>query len=414
MVPAVKLGGKPLLFKTSKPDKKGLFSCQAPQSAANPIPCYAPAQIRKAYDVPSKLTGAGETIAIVDAFGDPLLLNDLALFDATFGLPTPTVNVICPDSRGCPTFDPTNADQVGWAAEISLDVQWSHAIAPGATIDLVVAYSDQDADIQTAQHYVVANNLGDVLSQSFGEGEACMAPAILDETHQDFVTAQSEKMTVFASAGDQGAAQVSQPPTCGGSASYFLSASTPASDPLVTGVGGTHLNANFNNGAYHSETVWNDSGNSADLDFGAGGGGFSTIYQKPSYQDNANTGSTARGVPDVTYNGDVLGGVLAVCSECNGGAPAFFIFGGTSAGSPQWAAITALADQSAGHRLGFLNPALYAIANSSRYKFAFNDVTSGNNSWDVSGISGYSAGPGWDPASGLGSPDAAHLISLLA
>jgi len=211
-----------------------------------------------------------------------------------------------------------------------------------------------------------------------------------------------------ARTGDFGAAQIN----CSGTA-FVLAVSTPASDPLVTGVGGTHLNANFNNGEYHSETVWNDSGNPAGLDFGAGGGGFSTLYQKPSYQDNANTTNTFRGVPDLTYNGDVLGGVLGVCSECDGGVPNFFIFGGTSSGSPQWAAITALADQAAGHRLGFLNPALYAIANGPHYQFAFHDITSGNNSWDVSGVSGYSAGPGWDPASGLGSPDAAHLISLL-
>jgi subtilase family serine protease len=411
MVPALKMVGRPLSFKTTGPDKHGLFSCQAAQSATNPVPCYAPAQIRKAYDIPGKLTGAGETIVIIDAFGDPLLLNDLALFDATFGLPTPTVNVICPDSRGCPTFDPTNPDEIGWAGEISLDVQWSHAIAPGATIDLVVAYSDADADIQTAQHYVVTNNLGDVLSQSFGEGETCMDPTIQAAQHADFVTAESENMTVFASAGDLGAAQGSQAGVCGGSAPFFLSASTPASDPLVTGVGGTHLNANFNNGAYHSETVWNNSGQSPD--FGAGGGGFSTIYAKPSYQDNANTSSSFRGVPDVTYNGDVYGGVLAVCSECNAGVPAFFIFGGTSAGSPQWAAITALADQAAGHRLGFLNPALYAIANGNHYRQVFNDVTTGNNSWDISGVTGYSAGPGWDPASGLGSPDAKSLIKYL-
>ena len=407
MVPAVKMIGRPLIFKTTGPDKHGLFSCQAAQSATNPVPCYAPAQIRKAYDIRSNLTGAGETIVIIDAFGDPLLLNDLALFDATFGLPTPTVNVICPDSRGCPTFDPTNPNEVNWAGEISLDVQWSHAIAPGATIDLVVAYSDADADIQTAQHYVVTNNLGDVLSQSFGEGEKCMDPTIQAEQHQDFVTADKENMTVFASAGDEGASQ----PDCNGDGNFFLSASTPASDPLVTGVGGTHLNANFNNGAYHSETVWNNSGQSPD--FGAGGGGFSTIYAKPSYQDNANTSSSFRGVPDVTYNGDVYGGVLGVCSECNGGVPTFFIFGGTSAGSPQWAAITALADQAAGHRLGFLNPALYAIANGNHYRQVFNDVTTGNNSWDISGVTGYSAGPGWDPASGLGSPDAKSLIKYL-
>jgi subtilase family serine protease len=406
MAPAVGMVGEPLYQKTEGPSQPGLFPCQVPQSATNPVPCYAPAQIRRAYDIPRYLTGAGQTIVIIDAFGDPTVDSDLALFDSTFGLPTPTLNVICPD--GCPAFNPSSADEVGWAGEISLDVQWSHAMAPGATIDLVVALSDQDPDILAALQYVVGNNLGDVLSQSYGQGETCMAPSVFAAQHQAFETAASENMTVFASAGDSGAAE----PDCTGTG-YFLSASTPASDPLVTGVGGTHLDADFTTGAYHFETVWNNSGEPAALDFGAGGGGFSTIYPRPFYQDSAETGSAFRGVPDVTYNGDVFGGVLGVCSECNAGTPTFVIFGGTSAGPPQWSGITALADQAAGHRLGFLNPTLYAIATSPLYHYAFHDITVGNNSWDVSGVTGYSAGPGWDPASGLGSPHAAHLIKLL-
>jgi subtilase family serine protease len=407
MVPAILMGGKPLYAKTTGPDKKGLLSCQAPQSAANPVPCYAPAQIRKAYDIPGNLTGAGETIAIIDAFGDPLLLNDLALFDATFGLPTPTVNVICPDSRGCPTVDPTNPDEVSWAAEISLDVQWSHAIAPGATIDLVVAYSDADADIQTAQRYVVTNNLGDVLSQSFGENELCLQAetSIFNATVTAFQTAQANNMSVFASSGDQGSATLN----CAGTA-YVEGVNLPASDPLVTSVGGTHLNANYTTGTYQSESVWNDSG--LNPDFGAGGGGFSTIFSRPSYQTG--TGSAFRGVPDVTYSGDVYNGVLVVFSEGNGGTPAFFIFGGTSAGSPQWAALASLADQAAGHDLGFLNPSLYNLAGSAFYASIFHDITVGNNAWDVSGEPGYSAHRGWDAASGLGSPIANSLILFLS
>jgi len=406
MAPAVSMGGAPLYQKTQGPSQSGQFSCQAPPSATNPLPCYAPAQIRRAYNIPRYLTGAGRTIVIIDAFGDPAVESDLALFSSTFGLPAPTLNVICP--QGCPTFDPSNADQVGWAGEISLDVQWSHAIAPGATIDLVVARSDQDPDILAAQQYVVRHNLGDVLSQSFGQGETCMAPSVFAAQHQVFKTAASEGMTVFASAGDSGAAQAD----CTGTG-YFLSASTPASDPLVTGVGGTHLDADLTTGAYHFETVWNNSGQPAAYDFGAGGGGFSTIYPRPYYQKSAQTGSAFRGVPDVAYNADLFGGVLGVCSVCNGGTPAFFIFGGTSAGPPQWSGITALADQAAGHRLGFLNPALYAIAAGPLYRYAFHDINAGNNSWDLSGVTGYSAGPGWDPASGLGSPNAAHLIGLL-
>jgi subtilase family serine protease len=405
MVPAVSMGGSPLYAKTAGPNGSGLFSCQAPQSASNHVPCYAPKQIRNAYNIPRYLTGAGQTIVIIDAFGNPYIAGDLTVFDKVFGLPTAHLNIICPVG-GCPTFDPNSADQVSWAVEIALDTQWAHAIAPRATIDLVIAKSDMDPDILAAQQFVVQNNLGDVLSQSFGEGETCMAPDVFTAQHQAFALAQSERMTVFASAGDTGAAQ----PDCTGTG-FFLSASTPASDPLVTGVGGTHLNANFVTGAYHGETVWNNSGQSPD--FGATGGGFSTIYPRPSYQFLVRTGSAFRGVPDVTYNGDVYGGVLTVVSAINGGLPAFTIVGGTSAGSPQWSGITALADQAAGHRLGFLNPSLYAIAASPFYRFAFHDITVGNNSWDTSGITGYSAGPGWDPASGLGSPNAANLIRLL-
>ena len=219
-----------------------------------------------------------------------------------------------------------------------------------------------------------------MLSQSFGEGETCMEPSIFSAQHQVFVKAEAEHMTVFASAGDSGSAQ----PDCNSDGGYFLSVGTPASDPLVTGVGGTHLNANFTTGAYQSETVWNNSG--LNPDFGAGGGGYSTKYPRPSYQTFANR-NAARGVPDVTYNARRLrrraGGLLRVRLRSG----RFSIFGGTSAGSPQWAAITALADQSAGHRLGFLNQALYAIgATAAAYSFAFHDITVGNNAWDVVGV----------------------------
>ena len=405
MVPAVSMNGRPLMKKTQGPNTSGTFSCQAPASATNQVPCFGPAQIRRAYNIPAYLTGAGRTIVIIDAFQNPAIVSDLALFDSTFGLPTPTLNIIAP--QGLTPFDPNNADQVGWAGEIALDVQWSHAIAPGATIDLVLSKSDQEADILAAQQYVVNHSLGDVLSQSFSEAETCMAPSVFAAQHQAFEVALSKRMSVFASAGDDGSAELN----CAGTG-FIKSVGTPASDPLVTGVGGTHLNADYTTGAYRSEEVWNNSG--LNPDFGAGGGGFSTINPRPSYQRAAHTGSAFRGVPDVTYNGDVYNGVLAVCSACNGGTPAFFIFGGTSSGSPQWAGITALADQAAGHRLGLLNPSLYALGNSLLRFAAFHDVVIGNNAWDVSGVTGFSARLGWDAASGLGSPNAAVLIKLLS
>jgi subtilase family serine protease len=397
--------GKPLYVKTNGPNQAGLFGCQVPGS--NPG-CLGPAQVRRAYDIPSNLTGRGETIAIIDAFGNPDIASDLAHFDSTFGLPPANLNIICVGGT-CPTFNPQSADEQGWAGEIALDTQYAHADAPGATIDLVIAKSDQDPDILAAQRYVISHNLGDVLSQSFGEGEVCQSSTIFAQTHRLFVRAEAERMSVFASAGDTGSSQ----PACSGTG-FFKSVGTPASDPLVTGVGGTHLNADLTTGAYQSESVWNDSGSTI-ADLGATGGGFSTQYLRPFYQTIANH-NAFRGVPDVAWDADVFNGVLATCSECGAGAGAFFIFAGTSSGSPQWAAITALADQAAGHRLGFLNPTLYAIGvGGPIYKFVFHDVLTGNNVWDGDGnIPGYSAGPGWDPTTGLGSPNVAHLISLLS
>jgi len=404
MTPADRYNGKPLYVHTAGP-KAGVFGCQTPGSDPG---CLGPAQVRRAYNIPSNLTGRGETIAIIDAFGNPDIASDLAGFDSTFGLPAANLNIICVGGT-CPTFDPNNADEVSWAGEIALDTQWAHADAPGATIDLVISKSDMDPDIFAAQQYVVSHNLGDVLSQSFGEGEVCEDSSIFTATHQLFVQAQAEHISVFASAGDSGSSQ----PDCNGDGGFFKSVGTPASDPLVTGVGGTHLNANLTTGAYQGETVWNDSGTNIDL--GATGGGFSTEYLRPSYQAFANH-SQFRGVPDVAWNADVFNGVLAECSECGAGAGAFFIFAGTSSGSPQWAAITSLADQAAGHRIGFLNPTLYAIGLSvTGYLTSFHDITSGNNVWDGDGnIPGYTAGTNWDPTTGLGSPNVANLIFLLS
>jgi len=376
------------------------FRCQVP--ALNPpLPCYGPDQIRAAYDIQPVLnqgiTGAGRTIVIIDAFQSPTIRQDLALFDQVWGYPDPTFNIIAPD--GLTPFDPNDGNMFGWSAEISLDVQWAHAIAPGATIDLVLAKSNQDADILSVTKYAVDHNLGDVISQSFGEAEACMDPKLLQKQHRLFHQAVAKGITLFASAGDSGAAQ----PSCDGN-SAIKAASTPASDPNVTGVGGTNLVADATSGAYHSESVWND-------EFGSGGGGFSTVFRRPGFQAEALKHTTQRGVPDVTYNGDVRGGVIAAFGVPFG-VGAFFIFGGTSAGSPQWAGIVALAVQKGHHRLGAINAALYEIGGSEEeYGRAFHDITVGNNSF--AGTAGFPAGPGWDAASGLGSPKVANLIGLL-
>jgi subtilase family serine protease len=187
----------------------------------------------------------------------------------------------------------------------------------------------------------------------------------------------------------------------------------PAADPLVTSVGGTSLDATITSGKYVSETTWNEdaTGN------GATGGGISTIFAVPSYQSGI-SGLTGRGLPDVAFDADPLTGVPVVVSQQ--GATLIVPVGGTSVGSPAWAAIVALANQHAGKRLGFLNPILYAILASGSYANGFHDITTGNNTVTGFGpngpitITGYNAGPGWDAVTGVGTPKTNSLASLLA
>lgn len=402
-----------------------LFGCQSrPIDGSSGPRCYTPSQIQHAYGytgpLASGVNGAGETIVIVDAYSNPYIPTDLAIQDAAFGLPAANYTAIAP--QGVPAFDINNPDMVGWAEEITLDVLWSHAMAPAAKIVLVEGKSESDQDLYNAEKYAVDNHLGDVMSQSFGEAESCVDPAYVDEWQALFTQAAAQGMTTFASSGDSGASQFN----CDGSAA-ILSPGWPASDPNVTAVGGTTLNANNPSGAYLGETAWTEplfGCNPPALDYpfdvNCSGGGYSTIFAKPSYQNGAVSGGF-RGVPDVSYDAGVNGGVLTHCSVCNllygyqPSDPLFFIFGGTSAGSPQWAALTADADQIAGHDLGNINPRLYQLAGGpGNQKNAFNDVTTGNN--DVAEINGagYNAGTGWDPVTGLGTPNAVTLLPALA
>ena len=408
----------------------GLFTCQV--VGLNPgSTCYDPYQIRHAYNIDSLVNtgfdGRGRTIVIVDAFQSPNIVLQLNTYNAFYGLPSlnglggpPNANLgtftqVAPD--GLTPFVVGNADMTGWAEEISLDVLWAHAIAPGANIMLVLAKSDLTTDILSATKYAVDNHLGDVISQSFGLNESCMDPTLLGQQHQVFADATKANITLFASAGDFGAAQVS----CDGTA-LVQAASSPAVDPLVTAVGGTELHAarycltqlgcvpaaNPAPGTYQGEIVWNEDS----AGFGATGGGFSVVYDEPSYQQGTIHGGKQRGEPDVSYSAAVGHGVLTYLNIP--GIPAgMYTFGGTSAGSPQWAAITAIADQKAGQSLGFINKALYHIGQSKpHYAASFFDVTSGNNS--AFGVPGFSAGPGWDATTGLGSPTTDHLVDYLA
>jgi subtilase family serine protease len=386
------------------------FGCQL----TTPAFCYGPDQIRAAYGIQPlldrRLDGRGRTIAIIDAFGSPTIADDLAAFNDLWGLPAADLKVVTP--FGVAPTDPDNA--TGWAIETSLDVQWAHVVAPGAKILLVVSRSDDDSDILDATQWVLDHNAGDVLSQSYGEAEQCLDPAVADRQHKLFKRLNQRDITLIASSADQGSAQF----TCDGNA-YFKAVSSPASDPYVTGIGGTELTADGVTGAYQSETTWNES--DVFEDAVAGGGGLSVVYSRPSYQTGF-VRDRMRGVPDVSYNAGVYTGVIVVA----GGE--YWLIGGTSAGSPQWAGLVAIADQLGHGRVGSINKPLYTIGRLGKVSSQFlRDIAdhSTNAIPDLSQfpdvtplpgtpVSGYTAEKGYDLATGLGTPIANTLVPWLA
>ncbi|HET7385861.1 MAG TPA: S53 family peptidase [Nocardioidaceae bacterium] len=371
------------------------------------LACYTPDEIRTAYDIPDSWTGAGQSIAIIDAYGSPTVQSDLDTFSAAMGIPSTHVNVYCPS--GCPDTGTAHKGQPpGWAGETSLDVQWSHAIAPDATINLVVASNNYGNSLNNAVEYAVDHDLGDVMSMSYGADESAISGGgnnlQLQQSEQNFEAAVNAGISLFASSGDGGA-------TDGGSQ---VSAGYPASSPEVTAVGGTDLFTN-KKGAYQSEYTWNDSdpatcpfGCSLGV-FGATGGAPSTVFPAPAYQQGV-TGKDMRTTSDVSYNAGVYTSVLVYVGFYDDPADnGFYFYGGTSSGSPQWAAIGALLDQQAGHRMGALNPKLYGLAGSD----AFHDITVGNDQLPYPDAPGFDAGAGYDLPTGLGSPDVANLVGAV-
>ena len=381
----------------------------APPFCGGGFICYPPQFVRAAYNFPTNLDGTGQTILIVDAFGSPSIQSDLAIFDGALGLPAPpSFTILCPEG-GCPPFDPNDPhNQASWSLETSLDVEYAHAMAPGANIVLVVASTSSGNAINSAEAAALPRYPGSIMSQSFGVPEILINAnrTQVDQAHKNFLAAQAAGITVLASAGDAGATNGFSTPNAG----------FPASDTLVTGVGGTEGNpypgglfgcgASKCKGTYGGEQVWNEPQFSPP---GATGGAPSALFGVPSYQ--AGLGLISRTVPDVAYNAAINGGVLVVDQTL---VPGFFlIVGGTSAGSPQWAAIVALANQAKGAPLGFINPTLYQINKCRRnYAADFHDITVGNN--QLAGTPfGFSAGVGYDNATGLGTPNVANLIKDL-
>lgn len=394
-------------------DARARFGCELkPFNLSRGLFCYGPAAIRSAYNlnglINSGSDGTGYTIVILDAYGSPTAAADLANFSARFGLPNaPSFKVVT--MPGTPAFNPRDGNQVGWAAETSLDVQWSHAMAPGANIVLVAAASNNDDDLTAGLNYALDNRLGDVVSMSFGESEAYLTDssgqAVVAAWEAAFKKAREQRVTLTVSAGDQGATNVG-----GADVLPFQNVSYPASSPQVTSVGGTNLffgtatNANPN-GTYQGEQVWNDG-------FGAGGGGVSALFAEPDYQHYGLSGAVEaqlhgqRAVPDVSYNAGVVGGVVVHLGFL-GARSGNYIFGGTSAGAPQWAAIVTDLASAAGAPLGFINKRLYKAGQGGANASLFHDIIYGDNTWDdgVVRVQGFPATPGFDLSTGYGTPN---------
>ncbi|HXL95079.1 MAG TPA: S53 family peptidase [Streptosporangiaceae bacterium] len=392
----------------------------------NQLPCYDPAQIDQAYSLTGgNSAGSGVTIAIVDTYGSPTIASDLATFDSQFGLAALKLSIIRP-AGPVPKFNSQSADMVSWAGETTLDVEWAHAIAPGAAILLVETPTDDgDAGYAEAEDYVIQHRLADVISQSWGvteEADSLSDPGI-QALHQAYVAAQQAGITVLAAAGDNGATD----PTSNPSELFTRPAAEyPATDPLVTAVGGTELHLNDNGSRISPDTVWNDTWNAAANQYQgsgtpsatAGGGGRSTWFARPSYQDSVQqTVGAMRGIPDIAMNAACSSPVLTYQSYA-GQQAGWYSSCGTSESTPLMAGIVALADQAAGHSLGFINPALYELAADHAAGIVL--VTSGSNTvtFKQGGrtytISGYTARDGYSRAAGVGTVDGQYLIPELA
>jgi subtilase family serine protease len=397
------------------------------------INCYNPAQIQQAYDLTALysrgITGKGATIVVVDPYGSPTIAGDLRTFDSEEGIANPpSLRIIRPAGK-VPAFKQGNAGMAGWASETTLDVEYAHTIAPGAKILLVETPGGSGTgnismtQVITAEKYVIAHRLGSVISQSFVATEQSIGSAGIQALRGAYTDAYQHKVTVLSGAGDSGAAGYQA-----NGSTFYSSAVTgwPASDPLVTAVGGTRLNLNSSGKRTSADTVWNDTysktanqlinGNNGPNPL-AGGGGESVIFGRPAYQNTVSgiVGSH-RGVPDISMSAACSGAVNIYQSFA--GQAGWYALCGTSEATPLFAGIVALADQQAGHSLGLINPALYKLA--AAHAPGIVSVTSGNNtvSFRQGGrtrtVRGFSARSGYSLAAGLGTVNAAYLVPELA
>ncbi|HEY3943714.1 MAG TPA: S53 family peptidase [Solirubrobacteraceae bacterium] len=371
----------------------------APPGVKQP-PCYSPRAYQVAYGVSPLLrrgiNGQGETVVVPEIASSPPSMDirkDLATFDSTFGLPPAKLHVVN-------TFARSKTPYLADDEEVE-DTEMVHAIAPGATLAVVLLPQDSNADsakfFTTAATKLVRAGIAlhaAVISISASAGEHFFTRAEAAQMHAAMGSARDHRLTVVVSSGDLGAISDGGPPK---------QVSLPASDPLVLAVGGTILDAARPGGTYLGEMAWNGGSDGS-------AGGYSSLFARPAYQDGV-TRAAKRGVPDVAANADSATAMALEYSDHE-----FRAATGTSASTPLWAGVIALADQAAHRHLGFVNPTIYAIARTTAYHRAFHDVVTGDNSvlWSTGVVVGYNSRPGWDPVTGLGSPDAQHLVPLLA
>jgi subtilase family serine protease len=437
--------------------------------------CFTPQAIQSAYNVgplyKAGWTGKGVTIAIVDSYGSDTMAHDLHVFNQAFNLQPMCGEEGVTCAAGMPKFSelslngtpatkpqPGNGthqeDKSAWALEVALDVETSHAIGPQANILLVHTNNAETLGVQgfpnmmKAEDYVVSNHLAQVISQSFASAEDAFGSSqSLENLRYAFENAAANGVTVLGSSGDGGTANASKSPVGqGGSLIPYPTVEWPASDPLVTGVGGTYLCTDPTATTFQARTTYIKAGKgakcgnsfntakAAEVAWTFSGGGFSHVFSRPSYQAGAlPAGSTpipaaSRGVPDIAFQASAGTGALVYLSlppDGNGSninQTGWYDIGGTSLSCPQWAGLVAIADQINKAKygqtgLGLINPALYKLAaNAIKYSTDFFDIAhtaaagvDNNNQADPS-VPGYPAGPGWDPVTGLGTPNAALLI----
>jgi len=380
------------------------------------IHCYSPLQYRTAYNLnplyKKGITGKGRTIVIVDSFGSPTIQHDLEAFDAQFGLPNTTVQVV--KAGDVPPFDPTNADHVGWAQETTLDVEYAHAVAPDAKIVLVetpVAETEGVTglpEMMNAEKALIDKGIGDVISQSFGATENTFPGfdkgdfSSIQNLRYAYADAALHGVTVLAASGDAGATDYQ----ANGEDLYTYPVNSwPSSDPLVTSIGGTQLHLDDKGNRVKPDSVYND--------YGSGGGGQSHVFTRPAFQNGVKKVVGARrGTPDVSMAAAVNGGAW-IYSSYDPTAVGWDVTGGTSEATPLFAGIVALADQVAGHRVGNIQQALYGLYAHHAGRNGVVDVNDGTDN-SYQGVTGYKAVNGYDLATGVGTVDALRFVPALA